>query len=179
MTLAIDKSQPVSTFYTMFFQHITILTLHNDEHLTRDEVQEAEAPSTRAKVAERLKLAETGQWVPLIEQLLTKLQTAKLATATAESTKWKAQCTRAVHASLSGTWKLAFRALHTESCPPKSPETFGKVKNTFVLTQFENASANALEALCKQALKGGSSISTSGLTNKLVDKRLRSLKSMA
>ena len=58
-------------------------------------------------------------------------------------------------------------------------ETFGKVKNAFVLSQFVEASANALEALCKQALKGGSSIPTSGLTNKLVDKRLRSLKSMA
>ena len=179
MTLAVDKSQTVSTFYTLLFQHITILTLYNDEHINKDAVQEAEAPSTRAKIAERLKMAETGQWVPLIEQLLTRLQTTKPTTATSSSAKWKSQCTRAVHASLAGSWKLAFRALHTEASPPKTPETFGKVKNTFVLTHLANTTAHDLEELCKQTLKGGSTLSTTGLTNKLVDKRLRSLRSMA
>ena len=150
MTLAVDKSQTVSTFYTLLFQHITILTLYNDEHINKDAVQEAEAPSTRAKIAERLKMAETGQWVPLIEQLLTRLQTTKPTTATSSSAKWKSQCTRAVHASLVGSWKLAFRALHTEASPPKTPETFGKVKNTFVLTHLANTTAHGLEELCKQ-----------------------------
>ena len=174
MLLAVDKSESVSQFYTLLFQKITVLILFNQKHTTSDSGD----VSDRTTVHERLTMAETGQWVPLIHELLCALQTVKPIRATAAET-WKSKCHRAVDASLGGSWSLAFRALQTDTCPPRTPDTFNKVVATFITKPLPAHPSSQLKALCTKILGSSGRRNAAKLTFKHVDKRLRSIKSMA
>ena len=142
MLLAIDKSVPVSQFYTLLFQKITVLILYNHKHTSSDTGEAGD----RTTVHERLAMAETGQWVPLIQELLTALQSVKPVRATSAEA-WQAKCHRAVDASLGGSWSLAFRALQNDTCPPRTPDTFQKVVSTFITQPLHNHPSSQLRAL--------------------------------
>ena len=125
----------------------------------------------------RLKLAESGSFVPLIEKFMHAVQLSH-PKAPGQGI-WEAQCVKAAKASLSGGWRLAFRALECSTALPKNQATFDKVKATYITQPLTDSSAGILRSLCEEILCKSNSKTAKQLTINMVDKRMKSLKGAA
>ena len=109
--------------HALILLYLPALILHDSR---RKDDNNPDAPSHRSTINLRLRQAEAGLWLPLVDDLLLahvefhQLSSPKLPT-------WKTKCARAAHKSLSGSWSLAFRALQEDNCPPPSQALMAKL----------------------------------------------------
>ena len=106
--------------HALLVLYLPALILH-DTHRKINET--SEGPSHRSVISLRIRQAEAGLWLPLVDDLLQAHIDFQQQDAPKKPT-WKTRCSRAVYKSLSGSWSLAFRALQEDSCPAPSQETF-------------------------------------------------------
>ena len=125
----------------------------------------------------RLKLAEAGSFIPLIEKFMHAVQLSK--PKAPGRGIWEAQCAKAAKASLSGGWRLAFRALECSTALPKNQATFDKVKATYITKPLTDTSGGLLRSLCEDILHKANNKTSKRLTTAMVDKRMKSLKGAA
>jgi hypothetical protein len=134
--------------------------------------------SHRGSITSRLKQAESGNWIPLIEELL-QAHVNKDPNKEAKEALWPTKCMRAASRSLAGGWAVAFRALHSDTCPPPNEDTFNKVASKFRTDTSPPQTASELQRLCASTLLAGNRKADAKVTLAKVDKRLRSLKRAA
>ena len=118
--------------YALILLYLPALILHDSRRNTDDA---ATTSSHRSIISSRIKQAESGLWLPLVDDLI-QAHLEHLQQTTPKTPTWKTRCSRAVHKSLSGSWSLAFRALQADSCPPLSQDTFDQVATKFICTQL-------------------------------------------
>ena len=177
MNESLSHGSCVAQYYILVFQFLPILVLYDCRKLGEQSGDQHAA--NRSIVLERIKLAEAGSWAPLVARLLETLQHLKLKT-TRHDPQWEVKCERAVATSLSGNWHMAFRALGSSEVPPQCAETFDKVKSTFITDPLPDHPHSKLHALCLSTLAApGTKAVADKLSLRMVDKRMRSLKSQA
>ena len=164
-----DVDNPaLQKMHALILLYLPALILHDSR---RKDDNNPDAPSHRSTINLRLRQAEAGLWLPLVDDLLLahveshQLSSPKLPT-------WKTKCARAAHKSLSGSWSLAFRALQEDNCPPPSQDTFEKVALKFICTEVPSHEQAALSAAAAKAKRTCNKHLTHKITHRAVAHRI-------
>ena len=158
--------------HALILLYLPALILHDSR---RKDDSNPDAPSHRSTINLRLRQAEAGLWLPLVDDLLLahiefhQLSSPKLST-------WKTTFARAAHKSLSGSWSLAFRALHDDNCPPPSQETFDKVALKFICSDVPSQERATLSAAAAKAKRTCNKHLIQKITHRAVAHRIRQLR---
>ena len=132
--------------HALLLLYLPALILHDSRRKTNDN---SDGPSHRSIVSLRIRQAEAGLWLPLVDDLLQAHIDFQQQTAPKKPT-WKTRCSRAVHKSLSGSWSLAFRALQEDNCPAPSQKkpSIKLPRNSFALKSLlKNRTSYSLQPL--------------------------------
>ena len=160
MNISLSKSDDCMTLYTLLFQLLPSLILHDTRQFSGEAGLHGE--TNRSTIMARLKLAESGSFVQLIEKFLHAIQLSHAKYP--GHGVWEAQCERAAKASLAGGWRLAFRALEGFTALPRNQATFDKVKATYITQPLTDTSAGVLRSLCEEILRKSSDKTAKQLT---------------
>ena len=154
MNVILKGSSSCIQLYTLLFQFMPVLVLHDTRHI-QSLPGDGEAGSTnRTVIIRRLKFAESGNFVPLLDGFLAACQLSRPKRST--SSLWEKQCLKAVvKSSLAGGRGLAFRSLQVDTCPPPSRQTFDKVAATFITQPLLAHPPERLRQLCLTTLQNG------------------------
>ena len=104
MNVSLDKSPDCMRLYTLLFQLLPALLLHDTRHLAGEDGMQCE--TNRSTMMDRLKLAESGSFIPVIEKFLNATQHSD--PKAPGSSLWETQCAKAAKSSISAGWRLAF-----------------------------------------------------------------------
>ena len=148
------------------------LILHDTHRKINDT---SEGPSHRSVISLRIRQAEAGLWLPLVDDLLQAHIDFQQQDAPKKPT-WKTRCSRAVYKSLSGSWSLAFRALQEDNCPVPSQETFDKVAQKFICTEISAQEQDILFTAATKARRNCNKHLTHKITHRAVANRIRQLR---
>ena len=154
--------------HALLLLYLPALILHDSRRKTDDTPG---APSHRSIINLRLRQAEAGLWLPLVDDLLQAHIDFQQQTFPKKPT-WKTRCARAVHKSLSGSWSLAFRAFQEDNCPPPSQETFDKVAQKFICTEVSAQERDILFTAAAKARRTCNKHLAQKITHKAVAHRI-------
>ena len=166
------NNSSLQKLHALLLLYLPALILHDSR---RKDDNRPDAPSHRSIINLRLRQAEAGIWLPLVDDLLqAHIEFHQLSSP--KTPTWKTKCARAAHKSLSCSWSLAFRALQEDSCPPPSQDTFDKVALKSICAEVSAEEHAILATAATKAKRTCNKHLAQKITHRAVAHRIRQLR---